>query len=110
MSTPTLWLTILGAGAVTFALRFSFVLLLGRVEIPSLLERALRYVPAAVLTAVVIPLLFYAEGALDLSLDNGRLVAGVVAALICWRTRSVPLTLIGGMATLWTLQAVGIGA
>jgi len=110
MSTPTLWLTILGAGAVTFALRFSFVLLLGRVEIPSFLERALRYVPAAVLTAVVIPLLFYAEGALDLSLDNGRLVAGVVAALICWRTRSVPLTLIGGMATLWTLQAVGIGA
>jgi len=110
MSTPTLWLTILGAGAVTFALRFSFVLLLGRVGIPSFLERALRYVPAAVLTAVVIPLLFYAEGALDLSLDNGRLVAGVVAALICWRTRSVPLTLIGGMATLWTLQAVGIGA
>jgi branched-subunit amino acid transport protein len=110
MNTPTLWLTILGAGAVTFALRLSFVLLLGRVEIPSFLERALRYVPAAVLTAVVIPLLFYAEGALDLSLDNGRLVAGVVAALICWRTRSVPLTLIGGMATLWTLQAVGIGA
>jgi branched-subunit amino acid transport protein len=110
MNTPTLWLTILGAGAVTFALRFSFVLLLGRVEIPSFLERALRYVPAAVLTAVVIPLLFYAEGSLDLSLGNGRLVAGVVAALICWRTRSVPLTLIGGMATLWTLQAVGIGA
>jgi branched-subunit amino acid transport protein len=110
MNTPTLWLTILGAGAVTFALRLSFVLLLGRVEIPSFLERALRYVPAAVLTAVVIPLLFYAEGSLDLSLGNGRLVAGVVAALICWRTRSVPLTLIGGMATLWTLQAVGIGA
>jgi branched-subunit amino acid transport protein len=110
MNMPTLWLTILGAGAVTFALRLSFILLLGRVEIPSFLERALRYVPAAVLTAVVIPLLFYAEGSLDLSLGNGRLVAGVVAALICWRTRSVPLTLIGGMATLWTLQAVGIGA
>ena len=110
MNTPTLWLTILGAGAVTFALRFSFILLLGRVEIPSFLERALRYVPAAVLTALVIPLLFYAEGSLDLSLGNGRLVAGVVAALICWRTRSVPLTLIGGMATLWTLQAMGIGA
>lgn len=106
MNTPTLWLTILGAGAVTFALRFSFILLLGRVEIPSFLERALRYVPAAVLTAVVIPLLFYAEGSLELSLGNERLVAGVVAALICWRTRSVPLTLVGGMATLWTLQAI----
>ncbi len=29
MSTPALWLTILGAGAVTFALRLSFIALLG---------------------------------------------------------------------------------
>jgi branched-subunit amino acid transport protein len=107
MNTPTLWLTILGAGAVPFALRLSFILLLGRIEIPLFLERVLRFVPAAVLTAVVIPLLFYAEGSLELSLGNERLVAGVVAALICWRTRSVPLTLVGGMATLWTLQAIG---
>lgn len=107
MSTSTLWLTIGGVAAVTFALRLSFIVLLGRVDIPPFLERALRYVPAAVLTAVVIPLLFYAEGSLEVSLGNERLVAGVVAALICWRTRSVPLTLVGGMATLWTLQAIG---
>ena len=110
MSTFTLWLTILGAGAVTFALRLSFIALLGRVEIPLYVERALRFVPAAVLTAVVIPLLFYADGALEVSVGNERLVAGAVAALIVWQTRSVPLTLVGGMATLWTLQAVGLGA
>ena len=107
MSTPTLWLAIAGAGAVTFALRLSFIALLGRIEIPLYLGRALRFVPAAVLTAVVIPLLFYADGSLEVSLGNERLLAGVVAALICWRTKSVPLTLIGGMATLWTLQAIG---
>jgi branched-subunit amino acid transport protein len=107
MSTLTLWLTILGAGAVTFALRLSFIALLGRIEIPPFLGRALRFVPAAVLTAVVIPLLFYVDGALDASLGNERLVAGLVAALIAWRTRSVPLTLVGGMAMLWTLQAIG---
>ena len=110
MSTPTLWLTIAGAAIVTFALRISFIVLLGRIEIPPFLERALRYVPAAVLTAVVIPLLFYANGALEVSLGNERLIAGVVAAVICWKTRSVPLTLVGGMAMLWALQAVGIGA
>jgi branched-subunit amino acid transport protein len=107
MSTPTLWLTIAGAAAVTFALRISFIVLLGRLEIPPFLQRALRFVPAAVLTAVVIPLLLYADGSLELSLGNERLVAGLVAALICWRTRSVPLTLIGGMATLWMLQILG---
>jgi len=107
MSTLTFWLTILGAGAVTFTLRFSFIALLGRIEIPPSFGRALRFVPAAVLTAVVIPLLFYANGALDASLGNERLLAGAVAALIAWRTRSVLFTLGGGMATLWTLQAVG---
>jgi branched-subunit amino acid transport protein len=107
VNTPTLWLAIAGAGVVTFALRLSFIALLARVEIPLFLGRALRFVPAAVLTAVVIPLLFYQDGVLEVSLGNERLVAGLVAALICWRTRSVPLTLVGGMATLWMLQAVG---
>ncbi len=107
MSTLTLWLTIVGAGAVTFALRLSFIALVGRIETPPFLGRALRYVPAAVLTAVVIPLLFYENGALEVSLGNERLVAGVVAALIAWRTRSVLFTLGGGMAVLWTLQAIG---
>jgi len=109
MSTPTLWLAILGAGAVSFALRLSFIALLGRIEVPPLLERALRYVPAAVLTAVVIPLLFYQSGALEVSLGNERLLAGLFAALIAWRTSNVLLTLGGGMATLWALQAMAQG-
>jgi branched-subunit amino acid transport protein len=109
MSPLALWLTMAGAGAVTFALRLSFIALLGRMEIPAFLGRALRFVPAAVLTAVVIPLLFYEDGALEASLGNERLLAGLVAALIAWRTRSVLFTLGGGMATLWTLQAVGQG-
>jgi branched-subunit amino acid transport protein len=109
MSTFTLWLAVAGAGAVTFALRLSFIALLGRIEIPPLLSRALRFVPAAVFTAVVIPLLFYVDGVAEVSLGNERLLAGLVAVLIAWRTRSVPLTLVGGMAMLWTLQAIGLG-
>ena len=107
MSTLTLWLTIAGAGTVTFALRLSFIALVGRVEIPPFFERALRFVPAAVLTAVVIPLLFYENGALEVSLGNERLPAGLAASLIAWRTRSIPLTLVGGMAALWIFQAIG---
>ena len=77
-------------------------------EIPPFLGRALRFVPAAVLTAVVIPLLFYENGTLEVSLGNERLLAGLAAGLIAWRTRSVLFTLVGGMAALWTLQATGL--
>jgi branched-subunit amino acid transport protein len=51
--------------------------------------------------------LFYQNGTLEVSLGNERLLAGLVAALIAWRTRSVLLTLGGGMAVLWTLQTLG---
>jgi len=107
MSTLTLWLAVAGAGAITFVLRLSFIALLGRIEIPIVLSRALRFVPAAVFTAVVVPLLFYVDGALEVSLGNERLLAGLAAALFAWRTRSVPLTLVGGMLVLWTLQILG---
>ena len=110
MSPLALWLTMAGAGAVTFALRLSFIALLGRIQIPPILRQALRFVPAAVLTAVVIPLLFYEDGVLQFSLGNERLLAGLAAALIAWRTRSVLLTLGGGMATLWILQAIAQGS
>jgi branched-subunit amino acid transport protein len=48
----TLWLTLLGMALVTFALRAAFLLLPPGVELPPLFKRALRYVPAAALTAL----------------------------------------------------------
>jgi branched-subunit amino acid transport protein len=80
VSILTLWLTIAGAGAGTFALRLSFIALLGRLKMPLFFGRVLRFVPAAVLTAFVIPLLFYENGALQVSLGNERLLAGLAAA------------------------------
>src|SRR5215210_3713295 len=106
MNTFAFWLAVAGAGVVTFALRLSFIALLGRIELPVLLSQALRFVPAAVFTAVVVPLLFYVDGAVEVSLGNERLLAGLAAVLIAYRTRSVPLTLVGGMATLWALQVL----
>lgn len=105
-----LWLLILGMGAITFAIRLSMILLLGRVEMPAWLQRALRFVPPAVLSAIVFPELLRPEGSLDVSLGNERLLAGVLAALIAWRTKNVLLTIAVGMGALWILQAIQGGA
>ncbi len=101
------WLPVLAlAGLVTFATRLSFIALLGRVETPPLLTRALRYVAPAVLSAIVFQELLLRNGRLHLAPGNPRLVAGVLAALVAWRTRSVLLTIAAGMCALWALQAV----
>ena len=104
LNTGTLWLIIIGMGVITFALRYSFIALAGRLELPPVLQRALRFVPAAVLSALVLPALVYPGGELNLSLGNDRLLAGLVALVVAWRTKSILPTLIVGMAALWLLQ------
>lgn len=104
--TASMLLTIVIMGIVTYAIRVSMFLLYGRVQLPDWLMRALNYVPAAVLTAIIAPELFLPGGVLDLSLGNLRLMAGLVAILVAWRTRNVVLTVLAGMGTLWILQAI----
>jgi branched-subunit amino acid transport protein len=101
------WMPILiVAGLVTFLTRLSFIVLLGRVETSPLLTRALRFVPPAVLSAIIFPQALYPNNQLDLSLGNARLLAGLIAALVAWRTRNVLLTIAVGMMALWILQAL----
>jgi branched-subunit amino acid transport protein len=101
----TAWLTIFAAGLITYATRLSFILLFERIEIPAWLRRALRFVPAAVLSAIIIPELVFQDGSLALTPANPRLLAGIIAILVAWRTKNILLTLISGMAALWALQA-----
>ena len=106
MSNTALILTIIGMGVITYAIRVSLFLLPEGAQLPERLLRALRYVPAAVLSAIIAPELLLPGGAFDLSLGNERLLAGLVAILVAWRTRNVLLTVIAGMGTLWALQAL----
>ena len=94
------------AGLLTFAIRLSFILLLARVAVPPLLVHALRFVPPAVLSAIVASEIFIRDGAPELSLGNVRVLAGALAALVAWRTRNVFLTIGVGMAALWLAQSL----
>jgi len=99
------WLpTLAMAGLLTFLTRLSFIALLGRVQTPPLLARALRLVPPAVLSAIILPEMVLRQGALDLSFRNVRLLAGLLAAGVAVWTRNVLATIGAGMAALWVLQ------
>jgi len=91
---------------VTFALRASFLLLPERVALPHVMRRALRYVPAAVLTAIWAPELVIHQGQIDLSLDNARLFAGAVAIAAAWYFRLTYVTIAAGLLTLHVFIAL----
>jgi branched-subunit amino acid transport protein len=91
-------------GLITFLIRFSLIYLFGRFHVPETMRQALRYVPPAVLSAIVFPDLFLHEGTLNLSLDNTRLLAGLVAILVAWISRNTLITIVAGMLALFLLQ------
>jgi branched-subunit amino acid transport protein len=106
MSATSIWLLFIAVGLGTFTLRFLFIYLFGKIEMPKWLSRALRFVPAAALAALVFPALTHPAGQLYISLNNFRLLAGLGGAVVAWRTKNVLLTILIGMILLWSLQAV----
>ena len=100
----SLWLIIILAGVITFAIRLSFILFWGRLNMPDWLQRALRFVPPAVLTAIIFAEMLIRDGMIDLSWTNPRLVAGAIAILVGLKTKNIIWTILVGMAVLWMLQ------
>jgi len=100
----SLWAVMLAAGAATFAIRLSFIGSAGRFDASPWFARALRFVPAAALSALVWPDLVVIDGAFALA--QPRLVAGLIAAGIAWRTRNILLTIGCGMLALWLMQSL----
>ncbi len=104
MSQGWLWATIIIIGLLTLGIRLSFIVFMGKMQVSSTIQQALRFVPIAVLSALIAPALFFSSGSLNVSLSNLRLIAGILAILVAWRTKNVLLTIFSGMACLLLLQ------
>ncbi|UTF55754.1 AzlD domain-containing protein [Natronosalvus rutilus] len=106
-NSQTILLVILTAGVGTLVLRLSFILLFGRLDrIPPQVIGILRFVPAAVLAALIVPaiVVLSVEPSFGLSFEWPMLLAGAIAAIIAWRTENVLATIGIGMIALWTFQ------
>jgi len=103
---PVIWGLILVIGLLTFLIRLSFIGLFGYLdEIPPALEHGLRFVPAAVLAALVLPSFVTLDaGGGGVAVD--KLAAGLAAGGVAWRTEDVLMTIGAGMATLWVVRFV----
>ena len=104
MSQGLLWVTITIVGLLTLSIRLSFMVFMGKMRVSPIAQQALRFVPVAVLSALIAPALFFPSGSLDVSFSNVRLIAGILAILVAWRTKNVQLTIFTGMACLLILQ------
>ena len=103
----TLWLTFVLIGLATTLPRASFIVLGGRVRLPSVVQRALRYAPAAALAAIVVPDVLVVGG--DFVPLNPRLAGVVAAVAAALLSRNPWLPFIAGMAVLLGVRALSGG-
>ena len=104
MTTEQIWLVLLAGGAGTFLARYSFFWLSGKRKLSAKWAEILRFVPPAVMSALIVP------GVVLPGLESGeglltpRVIAALIATGIAWITRGVIATFTVGMTSLWLLQ------
>lgn len=104
----TAWLVIGAGGVITFSIRASLLAVAHRAgDLSPRVREGLRMIPAAVLAALVAPAVLRPDG--PLLLWHPRPLAGLLAALVAWRTRSVVVTLLVGGGALVGLTTLGVG-
>jgi branched-subunit amino acid transport protein len=106
MTAPEVQL-ITGMVLVTFLIRYPLLAVSGRLQLPPRLLQALNYVPPAVLTAIVVPIVLVENDQLWVGLGNPRLVGAIAAVVVgLWRQQLL-LTIVVGMGAFLLWQALG---
>lgn len=102
-SDPAIWGVIAALGIGTYAIRFSFLGLLGNRAFPDWVLRHLRYTAVTILPALITPMVLWPE-ATGGQTDPARLAAAAAAIAGGYLSRNAIAAILCGMATLYLVQ------
>lgn len=97
------WL-IAGMALVTFLIRYPMLAFLNKLHLSPEQLAGLKFVPPAVLSALIASALFIDEEQLNLSWGNERLIAGIVASLVAYKSKNLFLTILVGMLVFFVFR------
>lgn len=106
MSNMSILLVCLGMGAVTYAPRVLPLLLFAGKEMPNWLKEALKFVPVAMLSALVAKDVFFKDDALFMSLSNPKILAFVLVAIAAAKFKSIPISLVVGVGSIFIFSTI----
>jgi branched-subunit amino acid transport protein len=90
---------VVSMAAITFAVRYSFFALPPDRAFPAWVGRGLDYVPVAVLTAIVVPMVVMPAGAhWQVSWRNAWLVGALATGVLAWRFNKLLPAIAAGFA------------
>jgi branched-subunit amino acid transport protein len=98
-------LIILGMAVVTFIPRFLPMVLLTKWKIPEKIRLGLEFVPVAILSAIVFPILFF-NGEGEIGIQPRYLLTAIPVFLLAWRVKSPWAAVVLGMLIYWGLEYI----
>lgn len=105
-SEVTTWIAIGVIALGTIAFRLSSFELFHKVdELPPWAENVLTLIPAAVIAAILVPEFVIIGDQLRLDIGNDRILSGLLAGIVAWKTEHIVATVTVGMIALWVLSS-----
>ncbi|MFH1670079.1 MAG: AzlD domain-containing protein [Patescibacteria group bacterium] len=95
-------LLIFGMAIVTFIPRFIPIAFLSRWEIPEKAKMGLEYIPVAILSAIVFPILFF-DGEGTFGIQSQFLLSAIPVFAFAWKTKNLWGSVILGMVIYWSV-------
>ncbi len=102
--TLSLLLTLAGMVAVTFGIRFILYASAHRIQLPAWMEEALRFVPVAVLTAIITPMILMPKQQWALDWHNPWLLGSLAAFAVGLIRQQALLTISVGVVVFFVVK------
>lgn len=99
-----IWVVMITTGIMTFLMRFSMFSGLINKPLPASFDRYLRYVPIAVLSAIIAASVVIDPATKAPNIGTDRALAAIIAVIVALVTKSVLSTIAVGLSVLWVLQ------
>jgi len=100
-----IWAAIIFSGIITYATRFLPLSNFMPNKLPRFIQQGLQYVSIAVLTPIIINSVLIDNDSLIID-NNPKIYAAIVALIVALVTKSIPLTLILGLAIIWIFEFI----
>lgn len=101
INTNYFWTIVIFLALGTFIIRGSFIFLSSKINIPARVLEVFAFIPAAVLPALIAPLVFFHHGEIEPLYGKERLIILLLATGVCYLTKSMLATIIFGLVTLF---------
>lgn len=104
ISQLTIWAVIVGMALLNFAVRFTPIAIVSRIDLPAPVMRWLSFVPIAVMGALVASEVLRPDGAWANPITGPNVYAAIITALVFRFTHSFLGATVAGMASFVLLQ------